>query len=50
MSFTTNYPEHLNSPRIIDAACKTNKKSEFVCSIALSTENGAIVQLKLGEN
>lgn len=48
MSFSTNYPSHLNAARVIDASCKTNKKSDFVCRIVLSTENGAVVQLQSG--
>lgn len=48
MSFSTNYPSHLNAARVIDASCKTNKKSDFVCRIVLTTENGAVVQLQSG--
>lgn len=43
------YPDHLDTPRVLDAICRTNKKSEFVCRIALATQNGAIVQLQAGK-
>lgn len=50
MFATVPYPEHLDTPRVLDAICRTNKKSEFVCRIALATQNGAIVQLQAGKH
>lgn len=44
----TEYADHLSSPRIVDATCKTNKKGEQVCRIILSTINGALVQIQGG--
>lgn len=49
LSFSTNYPSHLDAARVIDASCKTNKKSDFVCRLVLSTDNGAVVQLQSGK-
>lgn len=48
LSFTANYPAHLDSPRVIDASCKTNKKGDFVCRFLLSTNNAAVLQLQSG--
>lgn len=48
LSSSTNYPSHLNTPHVIDASCKVNKKSDFVCRIVLSTDNAAILQLQSG--
>lgn len=50
LSFSTEYPNHLNAPHVIDASCKTNKKGDFVCRILLSTDNAAVVQLQSGMN
>lgn len=49
LSFSTNYPAHLDNPRVIDALCKENKKGDFVCRFLLSTENAAIIQVQSGE-
>lgn len=49
-TFEVSYPEHLGTPRVLDASCKTNKKSELVCRIVLTTENAAVVQLQSGKN
>lgn len=48
-SVTVPYPDHLDTPRVLDAFCRTNRKSEFACRIALATQNGAIVQLQAGK-
>lgn len=48
LEFSASYPDHLNTPHVVDASCKTNKKSDFVCRIALSTENAALLQIQSG--
>lgn len=48
-AFETEYVDHLGLPRIIDASCKLNKKSELVCRVILSTINGALVQIQAGK-
>lgn len=44
----TEYQDHLSTPEIIDASCKTNKKGELVCRILVSTVNGALFQIQAG--
>lgn len=48
LSSSTNYPKHFDTPRVIDASCKINKKSDFVCRTVLTTDNAAIFQLQSG--
>ncbi|XP_031634273.1 ER membrane protein complex subunit 1 isoform X2 [Contarinia nasturtii] len=49
LSFSANYPAHLDNPRIIDTICKENKKGDFVCRFILATDNAAIVLIQSGK-